>query len=217
LVIIGAAASGFLFTGGAAGGARSSAALPWIGIGMTFYLTFLFAMQLPWAFRGDLDHIETLKTLAVHPALLAAGELAGGILALTAVQLVYLGVLTAATPAAWPRMLTAAAFCLPFNGLLLGTNNLLFLIYPVRQPSGTTFDFQMFGKLMLFFSLQFALLLPMLGLPAALGGVAYLLSGYSWPAFVVTAWALMAAELPPVVLAVAWAFHRFDVSTQTPA
>ena len=114
-------------------------------------------------------------------------------------------------------MLVAAAFCPPFNGLLLGLNNLLFLLYPVRHPTGTTFDFQMFGKMMLFFFLQVILLLPLIGIPAALGGAAYFLAGSSWPAFAATAWVLLAAELLPVVVGVAWAFDRFDVSTQTPA
>jgi hypothetical protein len=30
-------------------------------------------------------------------------------------------------------------------------------------------------------------------------------------------WLVLAAELLPLILAVAWAFERFDVSTQTPA
>jgi hypothetical protein len=33
----------------------------------------------------------------------------------------------------------------------------------------------------------------------------------------VTTWLVLAAELLPLVVAVAWAFQRFDVSTQTPA
>ena len=113
-------------------------------------------------------------------------------------------------------MAVAAAFSLPFNGLMLATNNLLFLIYPVRQPAGTTFDFQMFGKTTLFFALQFVLLVPMIGIPGGLAAAAYLLSGYSTIAFAATAWILMVIELVPTVLAVAWAFHRFDVSTQIP-
>ena len=184
---------------------------------MTFYMTFVFSMQLPWAFRGDLDHIEFLKTLPLGPLFLAVGELAGGVLMLTGIQFVLFGILAAATPSGWPLMLAAAAFCLPFNGLTLGLNNVLFLLYPVRNPTGTTFDFQMFGKMMLFFFLQIMLLVPLLGIPAAMGGAAYFLAGYSWAAFVVTAWLLLAAELLPIALAVAWAFARFDVSTQTPA
>ena len=174
-------------------------------------------MQLPWAFRGDLDHIDFLKTLPVRPAIVAAGELAGGVLLLTTIQLVILGLLTALEPAAWPIMLAGAAFCVPINVLLMSLNNGLFLIYPVRMPVGTTFDFQMMGKTMLFMFLQFLLLIPLLGIPAVLGALAYFLSGFSWPAFAVAAWLVLLVELLPLVFGVAWAFQRFDISTETPA
>src|SRR5262249_42714950 len=59
-----------------------------MGIGMTAYLTFLFSMQLPWAFRGDLDHLDFLKTLPLHPMVLTLGELAGGTILLSLLQLV---------------------------------------------------------------------------------------------------------------------------------
>src|SRR5262249_876766 len=151
MVVIGMIAAGLLFAPGPARNPQASAVVPWFGIGMTFYLTFLFSMQLPWAFRGDLDQIECLTPLPLRPALLAVGELSGGILVLPAIQFVLFAILTATAPAGWPLMLTAAAFCVPFNGLMLGLNNVLFLLYPVRHPAGTTFDFQMFGRLMLFF------------------------------------------------------------------
>ena len=188
-----------------------------MGIGMTAYLTFLFAMQLPWAFRGDLDHMDSLKTLPLHPMVLTIGELAGGVLLLSLIQLVVLGLFTAAAPASAPAMLIAAAFAAPFNGMILGLNNLLFLIYPVRLMSGTAFDFQTMGRSLLFFSLLFLLLIPLFGIPAGVGGLACLLIDFSWPVFAVTAWLVLVAELLPVVLLVAWAFQRFDPSTQTPA
>ncbi len=39
-----------------------------MGIGFMAYLTFIFSMQLPWAFRGDIDHMDFLKSLPVAPA-----------------------------------------------------------------------------------------------------------------------------------------------------
>jgi hypothetical protein len=188
-----------------------------MGIGMTAYLTFLFAMQLPWAFRGDLDHIDFLKTLPLHPMVVTAGELSGGVLLLSLLQLVILGLFTAAAPASAPAMLVAAAFSVPFNAMILGLNNLLFLIYPVRLMSGTAFDFQTLGRSMFFFFVLFLLLIPLFGIPAGVGGLACLLIGFSWPVFALTAWLVLVAELLPVVILVAWAFQRFDPSTQTPA
>jgi hypothetical protein len=161
--------------------------------------------------------MDFLKTLPLHPIVLTVGELAGGVLLLSLLQLVILGLFTAAAPASAPAMLVAAAFAVPFNGMILGLNNLLFLIYPVRLMSGTAFDFQTLGRSLLFFSLLFLLLIPLLGIPAGVGGLACLLIGFSWPVFALTAWLVLVAELLPVVIFVAWAFQRFDPSTQTPA
>ena len=211
--------TGFVLSakGGQSPGPGGPTVLPAIAIGMIFYLTFIFSMQLPWAFRGDLDHIDFLKTLPCSPARVAAGELAGGVLILTGIQVILFGLITALEPANWPILLGAAVFSLPFNVLLLSLNNILFLIYPVRMPGGTTFDIQMMGRMMLFMFLQFLLLIPLVGIPAVVGLLAYFLSGYSWTAFAITSWLVLMAELVPLVLGVAWAFQRFDISTETPA
>jgi hypothetical protein len=198
-------------------GPAGAAFTPAMGIGLTAYLTFLFSMQLPWAFRGDLDHIDFLKTLPLHPVALTVGELAGGALLLTLLQVIMLALFTAATPAGAPAMLVAAAFTTPFNALVLGLSNLLFLVYPVRVMAGTSFDFQTFGKMMIFFLLQILMMVPLLGIPAGAGALAYLLTGFSWPMLALIAWLVLVAELLPLVMLVAWAFQRFDPSTQMPA
>jgi hypothetical protein len=160
--------------------------------------------------------MDVLKSLPLHPIVLSTGELAGGVVLLSALQFVMLVLFTAAAPADALVMLVATAFLVPFNALILAVANLLFLIYPVRAVVGTTFDFQAFGKLMIFFSLQMLLMLPLLGIPAGLGVLAFVLTGFRWPVFALVAWLLLMAELPPLVILVAWAFQRFDPSTQTP-
>ncbi len=208
-------AGGLVIPSGRSGPA--AVAVPMMGVAMTMYLTLLFTMQLPWAFRGDVDHIDFLKTLPIHPMILTVGELAGGVLLLTLVQLVLFVLFTAASPAGAPITLVTAAFLPPFNLMLLSLTNLMFLIYPVRAPVAGTFDFQVMGKWMFFFFLQMMVLLLLLVIPTALGGLAYLVSGYSLAAFGITTWLMLAAELPPLVMLVAWAFQRFDPSTETPA
>ncbi len=191
--------------------------VPMMGVGMTMYMTLVFTLQLPWAFRGDVDHIDFLKTLPIHPMILTVGELAGGVLLLTLVHVLLFAVFTAAAPAGAPITLVTAAFLPPFNAMLLSLTNLMFLIYPVRAPVAGSFDFQTMGKWMFFFFLQLLAIFLLLVIPTVLGGVAYLVSGYSLAAFGVTTWLLLAAELPPLVMLVAWAFQRFDPSTETPA
>ena len=187
-----------------------------MGLGFIAYLTFIFAMQLPWAFRGDIDHMDSLKTLPVAPLALAAGELAGGVLVLAAIQLVVLAALLAAngSPAV---IMTAAAFLVPFDVLMLGVSNLLFLIYPVRMVQTNAADFQLMGRMMLLMLLQFLILIPSLGIPAAIGGIVFWLSGFYWPAFAATSWLVLVAELPLVLILLAWVFERFDPSTEMPA
>jgi hypothetical protein len=215
-MVVGLCAATVVFSPGTARADTRSSALAGIGIGMAFYLTFIFTMQLPWAFRGDVDHIDFLKTLPLHPGMIAAGELAGGVLLLTGIQVVLFAVLAAAAPASWSLLLAAAAFSLPFNLMLMAINNVMFLLYPVRMPTGGTLDVQMMGRMSLFMFVQFLLLIPLLGIPAALGGAAFFVAGGSWLAFALTAWVVLALESVPLVAAVAWAFQRFDVSTQTP-
>ncbi len=186
------------------------------GIAFLAYMTFIFTMQLPWAFRGDIDHIDFLKTLPVTLLALATGELAGGTLLLAAIQFVVLGSLlaTGVNPIV---VVVAAAFVLPLDVLLFAINNLLFLIYPVRMGQTGSVDFQQMGRAMLFMLLSFLILIPALGIPAAAGGIAFFVSGLYWPAFAVTSWFALVAELPLILILLAWTFERFDPSIDTPA
>ncbi len=186
-----------------------------IGVSFMAYLTFIFSMQLPWAFRGDIVHMDCLKSLPVAPIALALGELAGGVTLLAAIQLVLLiGLLGAGGNPA--LILTVMAFLIPFDLLLLAMSNTLFLIYPVRLAHGTSADFQMVGRTMLFMLLQFLILIPTLGIPAGFAGLAYVLTGFSLPVFAVTAWVLLAAEVPLWLILLASMFERFDPGTETP-
>jgi hypothetical protein len=87
----------------------------------------------------------------------------------------------------------------------------------VRFVPTTSSDFQFVGRFMLFLLLQMLILLPSLGIPVGFGGIAFLISGFSWPVFAVTTWLVLLAELPLLMILLAWTFNRFDPGTQTPA
>jgi Putative ABC exporter len=196
--------------------AESKSRFATFGVGGLAYISFIFTMQLPWAFRGDIDHMALLKTLPVKPLALAAGELAGTIIVLATIQLVLLaGLLTVgANPVV---ILVAAAYIVPFDLLMLGVGNVLFLLYPVRLNRTTAADFQLFGRAMLFALLQFLILVPALGIPAAAGGIAFFVSGYHWLVFAGVSLVVLVAELPVLLLILGSVFERFDPSTETPA
>jgi ABC-2 type transport system permease protein len=194
----------------------SGSLIPTIGLSLIGYLTFFFTMQLPWAFRGDIDHIDSLKTLPVAPLALAVGELAGGVVVLAAIQLIVLAALIAAR-GNLALITTAAAFIVPFDILMLGVSNALFLVYPVRLVQSNTADFQLMGRVMLLMLLQFLILIPCLGIPALLGAVVVWWGGFAWPTAASIAWLTLAAEIPLVMILLSWLFERFDPSTEMPA
>jgi ABC-2 type transport system permease protein len=187
-----------------------------VGLAFLGYLTFLLTLQVPWAFRGDIDHMDCLKSLPVAPLALAIGELAGGVMILAAIQfLVLAGLLLARGDFA--VTMVGFGFLLLFDVLMLALSNTLFLIYPVRMAQSTSADFQFIGRTMLFAVLQMLLLIPCLGIPATFGGLAYVLTGYSLPVFLATSWLVLAAELPLALFALASRFDRFDPSLHMPA
>ncbi len=198
--------------------------LPSLGVGLLAYLTFIFAISLPWAFRGDLDHIDFLKSLPVRPIAVATGELAGAVVLLAVTQFLLLAGLfvTGAradlfvTGARAGLIATAAAFAVPFDLMMLATSNVVFLLYPIRLARLTTPDLQVFGRAMLSFLLQFLVLIPAVGVPAAAGALAFYLSGTSVPISVLVAWLVLAAEIPVFLFALGVAFDRFDPAMDMP-
>jgi hypothetical protein len=70
---------------------------------------------------------------------------------------------------------------------------------------------------MLLMLLQFLLLLPALGIPAATGGLVFWLTGFWWPAFAATSWLLLVIEMPLVLIGLASVFQQFDPSKDMPA
>ena len=186
-------------------------------IGPVIMLSLVLGRTLACDFRGHLDHMETLKVLPLRPAAVAAGQLVTPILVLTALQLLLIA-------AAWPffksspKLLGAVAlFVLPFNAVLFGVENLLFLLFPVRMVSGTAASFQHFGRGVVEVFLKTVSLAVAAGIAAAAGALAFVLLEGSWIAALAVAWLTLAALAVLLIPCVAWAFCRFDVSRDTPA
>jgi hypothetical protein len=199
-----------------AGGEKRQSLATGMGIGFVFYATFIFAMQLPCAFRGDIDHMEVLKSLPISSAAISAGELVGGVGLMLACQLI-LVVFAIGVGGEFIPLCTVALFLIPLNIVVLAISNSLFLLYPVRLVPSTAADFQFFGRNMLFMLLWTLTLVPALGIAAGAGGLMCWLVGWSWPAFLLPAWLTFAVEIVPILMLLAWTFDRFDPATHTPA
>ena len=101
--------------------------------------------------------------------------------------------------------------------LLIGIENLMFLLFPARLPVGTTADLQVMGRFMLLFLAKMTCMAIASALAALTGALAYYLTGGSWPATIGTAWVVLIAFAAGLVPLIALAFRRFDVARDVAA
>ncbi len=204
-----------LIVGGAFVAWQNSSTAPLYPLAVVVFVYATFGLSvLPCAFRGDIDQLDVLKALPVSPLAITVGELSAGVLMIAAVQLAILAVSCLVGIVAVPMALAVLAFAPAANMMMIASNNLIVLLYPVRLVS-TSPDFQRLGRLLLSLMIRSFILVLGLGFPAVLGVLVNLVTGLSWLAGLV-AWLTLVAELPPMVMLVAWAFQRFDASTETP-
>jgi len=113
-----------------------------------------------------------------------------------------------------PILLYAAVLSLPFNALLFGVENVMFLLFPTRAAA-TPADFQGYGRQILLLFAKGAVLLAAAGLCALAGLLVHRLT-HSRPATIATATVVLTAIALALIPAVAWSFKRFDVTTDIP-
>jgi hypothetical protein len=193
----------------------------------TMFLTIMLASLVTFDFRGDLDRMAVLKALPISSWRLTIGQVLTPTLLVSCVQWLVLGavlmvglVSMEAVELEEKRLLALSAlvvglFVFPFNFLLFGLENLLFLLFPARVMASQPGDFQAIGRNVLFvlaklfgLALVFGVaFLPALGLSLVSGN---LLVGLAW------AWMVLVGSAVLTVPLVALAFTWFDVGRDTP-
>jgi hypothetical protein len=185
--------------------------------GAAIWINLIFVSMLKFDFRDELDRLDFLRSLPIRPAAVAAAELAVPVLLLAVVQILLLAAAAWQHVAPIPILLAVAAFALPFNLLLVGIENLLFLMFPLRSVGLIAGDMQMVGRQMVIFFAKFLLLFSGLILAALVGIVGYVLGGKSWPACAAVAWIALAGIAVCTIPILAHRYARFDPSLDTPA
>jgi len=203
---------GIILVGSRQNHSAAMGALP----GVLIFITFIFTQMVPFDFRGDLDHMDLLKSLPLGSVPIAAGQLVVPTLILTGIHLVVLGVAAAMVPGAAAVLLAVAVFSVPFNFLLIGVENLLFLLFPTRMAPATPGDLQHIGRMMVLVAAKMLVLVACFGVAAALGAIAYFVCGRSWIAALSVSWLVVATGCAALVPCVAAAYRKFDVSVDTP-
>ena len=183
-----------------------------LGGGVTLFLASL----LRFDFRGDLDHIDVLRSLPLRPTAVAAAELVAPTVVLSGVQALLLAAVAAFghVPALW--LVGAVVFAVPLNALLMGTENLLFLLFPFRPTPAVAGDMGMVGRQSVVFFCRLLALLVAMGIAAGFGAGAYLVTGHSWAVAAVAAWVPLVAAIVAVVWLLGLVYDRFDPSVETP-
>jgi hypothetical protein len=195
---------------------ESSAKIWPMTLAMAIWLTVFLSMMIRFDFRSDIEQMDWLKMMPLKSWALVAGQLAVPVLICSALQvaLVAVTVQIAGRP---ELLLMTIAFAPPFNILLFGVENTLFLLAPTKVVAFSPGDFQVFGRQLLFLLIKMVFV-TIAALVAVGGGwLVYWLSGHMMIPAIVFAWVLVAAQALAMIPAAAWAYRRFDVSLDTPA
>jgi hypothetical protein len=186
-------------------------------IGAIAWMTILLSGMLKFDFRGDLDHMEELKALPLRPAAIAVGQIIVPTLILTAAHLLLLGSVMIATTAHRDLLAIAAALALPFNALLMSTENAIFLLFPSRPAAASPGDFQMLGRQAAQLVMKALAVVTGLVLAFGLAAPPFILLGGPPLVLILIAGAVLLAETCALIPLMDWAFRRFDPSLDTPA
>jgi len=189
--------------------------VPW-GMAGTMLMMSLFVHQfLAFDFRSDIDRMEVLKTLPLPAWRIAVGQLLTPVMLISLVQITIVAVLFALLGTIGPLLIIVAAFAIPFNLVLIGLDNFLFLLFPARMVPTTPGDFSHAGRQMiLFFGRAIGMLVALMP-PLLAGGVLYIATRSLFAAGA-AAWLMLVLICWLPIPLIAWAFKRFDVARDTP-
>jgi len=185
--------------------------------GLLLWLTVIMTTLVPYDFRGDLEHMETLKTLPLPPWRVALGQLLTPVSLLSLVQALFLAAVQLGWWGRWDALvLIFLAFAVPLNLLVFGLDNLLFLWFPSRVVAASPGDFQALGRNVLVLLSKILALGVAGGLSAGMWFVVSELLGFE-VAGLLSAWLTLTIFAGALVPLLALAFDSFDVARDMPA
>lgn len=185
-------------------------------VGGIVWVTLMLTNNLRFDFRGDADLIDTLKALPVRPAAVVAAELAAPALLLWFCQVILVSAAVALGRVPTIMLPLAAAFALPLDVMLIGLENLMFLLAPVRMQSSGVGDVQGYGRQVVLLLLKMVVMFAAAGVAAAAGFVAYLVNSGSTIAMALSAGAVLAIEAFALIPILARVYEKFDPSIDVP-
>ena len=186
----------------------------WSRIGFVFFVAvYILPRTLVFDFRSDLECMENFKALPLRPWKLAVGQLAAPVIFTSLVELLLLGSAAIFLDGAQRTIvISMVAYVVPFNVLLYGIENTLFLLFPTPLVPVGRVDFDFLGRTMVEFAVKTTLLISGCGLAAYAGMLVLNATERSWSAFALVAWFSLLVIALLTVPVLSWAFARFNVS-----
>jgi hypothetical protein len=188
-----------------------------IVISVSVYLNLFISQLLRFDFRGDLDHLDVLRSLPLRPTAVAFSQLLTPALLLCAVEFVLLATVGIVGDCSAESLIAVAVFAVPLNLLALGVDNLMFLLFPFRPRAAVAGDMTMIGRNTIVMACRFILILIAAGIAAGVGAGAWALNHQSFSTGVVVAWFPLVGITAVIVWLIGLAYNRFDPSVHTPA
>jgi hypothetical protein len=178
-------------------------------------MTLTASLIVGFDFRSDIDRMDLLKSLPVPAAALVIGELGVPVLMLSLAQGICLAVVAAIRSDATylPESLLVLP---PFNLLLVETEAILLLWFPIRIVPGATLAFTAMGRQFLLLFAKMIVVGIAAGMVAGVGALVYFFLVPSWTVTLVVAWLTLAGFELALVPLVVLAFNQYDVARDTP-
>jgi len=179
------------------------------------WLLFILPSMVRFDFRGDLARMDALKALPLQPWAVAAGQMLAPVLVLTFMAWLIAAAVIGFAPR-YTRGAAVAAIIAPAAiGLVVGLENVTFLMFPTAQTMSTPGDMSVMGRAMVVMFAKMIGLMIALGLAVGVAALVLLATG-SWPLTLAAGWLLLAGGALATVPIAARLFATFDLSMDKP-
>jgi hypothetical protein len=186
-------------------------------LGIAGWLTLFTTNLLRFDFRGDLEQIDTLKALPLAAWTVVLGEVTAPVAILSSLHLLLLIGLSIAVPEHRTIAASVAIVVIPLNLLFSLIENLIFLVFPVREINVSPGDLQGTGRRMIVLVLKLLGVILVGGIATAVAAGVYSFVGHSFTLACASAAAVLVVADASMVPVLGVAFVRFDPSIHTPA
>ncbi|MBI1388131.1 MAG: hypothetical protein GC154_06755 [bacterium] len=194
-------------------------------VGVVSFFSIFFTQHIRFDFRSDVDSMEWFKQLPIHSVSISLGQLITPTLILFGMLLLIIS--TMLLPFGRFDVWIAIMAFLPSGLLLLfEIENFIFLLFPFRIDPVSGADMQLMGRIYAMLLLKVLIAGLCAGAAAGLGALIVwaartlnpgaINQTAGWLLFGGVAWGVCLICNAIMLLVVAWAFRRFDVSADAP-